>query len=101
MSSISGTQHKRTLLTTLVHILQSSALYRKIRVSATEYLVWATLLGISMYLYNMSCFGKEFPSKYNFDIYFVGRYFWRLGETSKFRVVHDEPVLILLVLHAR
>ena len=29
MSSISGTQYTRTLLTTLVHVLQLSALYQK------------------------------------------------------------------------
>ena len=46
-------------------------------------------------------FWKRISIKIQFDICFVGRYFWRLGEMSKFRVVHDEPVLILLVLHAR
>ena len=42
-------------------------------------------------------FWKRISIKYNFDICFVGWYFWRLGEMSKFRVVHDEPMLILLV----
>ena len=36
-----------------------------------------------------------------FEICFVGRYFWHLCETSEYRIVCDEPVLILLVLHAR
>ena len=55
MSSVSGTQHKRTL-------------------------------------FNNLC---------NFEICFVGRYIWHLCETSEFCIVRDEPVLILLVLHAR
>ena len=33
----------------------------------------------------------------NFHKIFVGWYFWRLGETSKFRVARDEQMLILLV----
>ena len=55
MSSVSGTQHKRTL-------------------------------------FNNLC---------NFEIYFVGRYVWHFCETSEFRIVHEELVLILLVLRAR
>ena len=36
-----------------------------------------------------------------FEICFVGRYFWHLCEMSEFRIVCNEPVLILLVLRAR
>ena len=36
-----------------------------------------------------------------FEICFVGQYFWHLCETSEFRIVRNEPVLILLVLRAR
>ena len=51
----------------------------------------------------MNRFGKEFPKKRKqfLKFVFVGQYFWHLGKTSEFHVVHDELVLILLVLRAR
>ena len=36
-------------------------------------------------------FWKIIPLENNFEICFVGQYFWQLGETSEFRVVRNEP----------
>ena len=65
------------------------------RVSATAYLVWATLLGMFMTCKIQIVLEKNFH-RYILTI-FVGWYFWRLGEMSEFCIVRDEPMLILLV----
>ena len=88
------------MITILVHILQLSALYWNTGLSNC-------ILGmgnLTRYVHvpvKYESFWKRISIKYNFDICFVGWYFWRHGETSKFCVVRNEPVLILLVLHAR
>ena len=95
MSSISGTQYRRTLLTILVHILQLSALYRNTGLSNCI-LGMGNLTGYVHVPVKYESFWKRISIK-NIDICFVGRYFWHLGETSEFCIVCNEPVLILLV----
>ena len=89
------------MVTILVHILQLSALYRNTGLSNCIH-----GMGNTRYVHvpvKYESFGKEFPKKRKqfLEFVFVGRYFWHLGKTSEFCVVHDEPVLILLVLRAR
>ena len=88
------------MITILIHILQLSASYWNMGLSncilGMGNLTWYVHVPVKY-----ESFWKRIPIKYNFDICFVGRYFWRHGETSEFRGVHNEPVLILLVLPAR
>ena len=97
MSSISGTQYKRTLLTTLVHVLQLSALHQNTGLSYCI-LGMGNLTGYVHVPVKYELFWKIISIK-NVILKFVllvGT-FWHLCEMSEFHVVHDEPVLILLV----
>ena len=82
--------------TILIHILQLSALYRNTGLSNCI-LGMGNLIGYVHVPVKYESFWKRISIKYNFDICFVGWYFWRHGEMSEFRVVHNEPMLILLV----
>ena len=78
------------------NLLQLSALYRNMGLSNCI-LGMGNLTGYVHVPVKDKSFWKRISIKYNFDICFVGRYFWRHGETSKFCVVCNEPVLSLLV----
>ena len=54
-----------------------TSLGQEVNVRISPYLVLVTLTDV--------------PLENNFEICFVGRYFWQLCETSKFRIVRDEP----------
>ena len=84
------------MITILVHILQLSALYQNKGLSNCI-LGMGNLTGYVHVPVKYESFWKRISIKYNFDICFVGRYFWCLGETSEFHVVRNEPMLILLV----
>ena len=97
MRSISGTQYKRTLLTTLVHVLQLSALHQNTGLSYCI-LGMGNLTGYVHVPVKYESFWKVISIK-NAILKFVllvGT-FWRLGEMGEFHVVCNEPVLILLV----
>ena len=91
---------QKNMITILIHILQLSASYRNTGLSNCI-LGMGNLTGYVHVPVKYKSFWKRTSIKYNCDICFVGQYFWHLGEMSEFRVVRDEPVLILLVLHAR
>ena len=83
---------QKDMITILIHILQLSALYQNEGLSNC-------ILGMD----NLTGY-VHVPVKYksswkriSIETFFVGWYSWHLGETSKFRVVRDEPMLILLV----
>ena len=89
------------MVTILVHILQLSALYRNTGLSNCIH-----GMGNTKHVHvpvKYESFWKRISKKRKqfLKFVFVGWYFWHLGKMSEFRVVHDEPVLILLVLHAR
>ena len=93
---------QKNMVTILVHILKLSALYRNTGLSNCIH-------GMSNTRYvhvpvKYESFWKRISKKrkqFLEFVFFVGRYFWHLGKMSKFCIVRDEPVLILLVLHAR
>ena len=84
------------MVTILIHILQLSALYWNTGLSNCL-LGMGNLTGYVHVPVKYESFWKGISIKYNFDICFVGRYFWRHGEMSKFHVVCNELMLILLV----
>ena len=87
---------QKNMITILIHILQLSALCRNTGLSNCI-LGMGNLTGCVHVPVKYELFWKRISIKYNCNICFVGRYFWHHGKTSEFRVVHNEPVLILLV----
>ena len=84
------------MITILIHILQLLALYQNTGLSNCIFGM-GNLTGYVHVPVKYESFWKRISIKYNFDICFVGRYFWRHGEMSGFHVVRNELVLILLV----
>ena len=87
---------QKNMITILIHILQLSALYQNTGLSNCI-LGMGNLTGCVHVPVKYESFWKRISIKYNCNICFFGRYFWRHGETSEFCIVHNEPVLILLV----
>ena len=61
-----------------------------IRVSATAYLAWVTLLLVYIFIHNMVQFGTNFHKIFPFEVYLLVGTLWHLYKTSEIRVVCGE-----------